>query len=173
MEQEDVLASMSKGFGWLDLFREDIEVVFGEWNQRPLDQKHVKDLLNDFISDGCRRFHNSMSIVLQASNWDRTGRLDENPKTRNCAPLRLNNVGGKVKILFAGGRHRYQALRKYLDTIKGYQAHLKGVLAEVAADSDSERDDPERRNTAIHLTYLNGEISLNGKWLVEVFIQGA
>lgn len=163
------------GYARFDLIENYNSLSFGHWNSRPVMQNQLQSLYQSFLINGVDRFNpiHALPLVLP-KEWIVDGTVEKNHEKRANLPiLRISDKAPKDwKIKVAGGRHRTEAIQKWVlkmqrdvNTLEVEQKRMaKQAMEDVAAETNDINNSVEQR-----LQRLKGVLEYHGQWIVTVF----
>lgn len=166
------------GYAILDLRYFGEKLAFGTWNSRPLKTIHVQRLQESFQQNGLERFEEKsvIPLVMDKSIIDLSS-LSKDPSPTDTS--KLPQLKFKVpedsipSIKCAGGRHRFEALKRYLkDLDQAYDAlGTKRTALEQLDDTQLSHEDIQfySNDSVKELQRIGGVLAFGGKWLVAVY----
>lgn len=165
------------GYAILDLVAFEDKLTFGTWNARPLKVAHVQRLLASFQQNGLERFDEKSVIPLVMPKK----LVDLSSLTNNPAPPDTNKLPqlkftvpetSIINIKCAGGRHRFEALKRYLDDLGKERDSFQNTLNAVERTKDDDLTDEDvtlHKDTIEALERVGGILASEGKWLVAIY----
>lgn len=174
--QQRALKQALLGYATLDLVEHSKRLVFGLWNNRPINAPHVKRLLLSFEQDGLERFDEKtvIPIVLKKSLVDPSSLTQDIADRAKLPELKIYEEGNdSLSIPCAGGRHRMRALEDYLENIRKKEKEVqkkRSAISNIADEALTEEDISYYNKESVkQLQHLGGILKYNGRWLVAVY----
>ena len=168
-ESQKSIISLNK----LDFRRPPVELRFGRWNNRPVTEKHVKQLLASMRKQGVRAFNPANRIPLIAKRSDLVnGCITRDTHLGADVPmLELSAAGlGKGEIIAAGGQHRWAAWKMAYEqgkkNIDKYEAQL------TALRSKEPKGEKAKRTRETNISKITEEIKTERNFLDAISIWG-
>jgi hypothetical protein len=160
------------GYARFDLMENYDSLSFGHWNSRPLMQNQVQSLYQSFLINGVDRFNpiHALPLVIP-KEWIVDGTVEKDHKKREELPiLRISDKAPKdYKIQAAGGRHRTEAIKKWVLKMQKDVDALEVEEQRIA--KQAVEDMAENTNDAVkqRLERLRAVLEYHGQWIVTVF----
>jgi hypothetical protein len=166
------------GYARFDLMENYDSLSFGRWNSRPLMQNQVQSLYQSFLMNGVDRFNpiHALPLVLP-KEWIVEGTVEKDHEKREKLPiLCISDKAPKDwKIKAAGGRHRVEAIQKWVlkmqrdvYALEVEERHMAKQAAEdVVAAEINDIDNTATVKQRLHR--LREVLEYYGQWIVTVF----
>ncbi|KAG2365304.1 hypothetical protein BDR07DRAFT_1481418 [Suillus spraguei] len=148
---------------------------FGHWNSRPLMQNQVQSLYQSFIINGVDRFNpiHALPLVLP-KDWIVDGTVEKGHEKKEELPiLRISDKAPKDwKIKAAGGRHRTEAIKKWVlkmqRDVDALEVEEQRIIKRAPEEVEAEINDIDNAvNKRLHK--LREVLEYHGQWIVTVF----
>ncbi|KIK77238.1 hypothetical protein PAXRUDRAFT_167454, partial [Paxillus rubicundulus Ve08.2h10] len=167
------------GYATMDILEYKQRLVFGTWNPRPLRPQQVKRLVDSFHSEGLERFDlkTVIPVVISPSFVDISSLAKHPTEPEKLPPFSLLPAAPKdIPIKCAGGRHRLEAVVRYINEISTDLVRIQEERDAIARilDEDLTPHDLRRFNkeTADEIRRLGGIQKYGGQWMVAVYDEG-
>ncbi|KAG2355770.1 hypothetical protein BDR07DRAFT_1492786 [Suillus spraguei] len=163
------------GYARFDLVENYDSLSFGHWNSRPLMQNQVQSLYQSFIINGVDRFNpiHALPLVLP-KDWIVDGTVEKGHEKKEELPiLRISNKAPKDwKIKAAGGRHRTEAIKKWVlkmqRDVDALEVEEQRIIKREPEEVEAEINDIDNAvNKRLHK--LREVLEYHGQWIVTVF----
>jgi hypothetical protein len=163
------------GYARFDLTENYNNLLFGQWNSRPLMQNQVKLLYQSFLINGVDRFNpiHALPLVLP-KEWIVDGTVEKDHEKREELPiLRISEKAPKDwKVKVAGGRHRTEAIQKWVlkmqRDVDALEVEEKRMAKQAVEDGAAEINDVNNM-VKQRLHRLREVLAYRGQWIVTVF----
>jgi hypothetical protein len=149
------------------------KLIFGKWNNRPVTEKHVKQLLGSMKKQGVRAFNPANRIPLIVEKGD----LASNCVTRDTTlgsevpMLELSEAGkGKGGISAAGGQHRWYAWKMAFDQGRSNIQKIEGQLSGLR--NKALKGDKSKANRTLQIEKLEGDIASEKAFMDAISVWG-
>lgn len=126
---EKHISDITIGYAKTDIIGES-HIVFGEFNNREINEEHVNDLAFSFIKDGL--LHYSPIILLLEKEWIQNQNLPKSytPTSTQTLPILMLTKEGSAafkskKILALTGRHRVHARARVIQVVDNFFGPLQ------------------------------------------------
>jgi len=162
---------------------------WGQFNDRPVDQKAVKTLLASFNGNLENCTDNTAIEVIVRKGWLEEGvtfhETVEGLSIDQVSKLRLSEEGinavGDKNLWVLGGNHRREAVQSYVTTKKKERKGIEKKLEAATSKRKKRRGDTEIEDAETQeeeekmrqmMTRLDGDIAKASEWVVRVYDQG-
>jgi hypothetical protein len=166
--QKMMAEALSARIGWALLHFETFIQLFGKWNQRDLNEPHVKALLNDMELRGVFWLLTStaLPVILEScSIVDLNTVFQEKDIRPDMEPLKWTTPT-KPEIDFAGGHHRHEAHERYKTKLEKEIEQIRGHLDRLGKKITLSTDEHTTINTLrTECTTKIGILKGLGRWL--------
>ena len=125
-------ASIRLGYAFLDLLNPgNVKLVFGRYNNRPIEPARVKSLVTAFKDDGVAPWHDPIALCIPRNWVDKTSLEDHLIEGRTAPRLRFTEAAHGQVIDILGGHHRQQAFKMYMQDLQDDRAALLKRIEQV------------------------------------------
>jgi hypothetical protein len=168
----ELAASAVISYNTMNILHPPKRLMFGQYNNRPIDKSFVKILENDFtISDFTPGLPRSMiPIMLDRSQLD-IGRINTDMGRGVKAP-KLKLAGGVTQITVLGGHHRQAAVSSLKGKFTSEIAKLDKRIEKLNSKSATAKVRDEIANSEAEKKNLGDQIELYSTWGVIVYDAG-
>lgn len=165
------------GYAILDLVEHTPNLVFGTWNSRPLKVGHINRLQKSFEQEGLERFNEKsvIPVALKKKFVDVSSLTQDLTDVKKIPQFKYSTDAetAPTPIKCAGGRHRFEALKRYLQDIRKSYNEVESKRNQISQLSDdvlSVEDIQWYNHDSIkELHHLGGILKYSGQWLVAVY----
>jgi hypothetical protein len=162
----------------MDILEFKQKLVFGTWNPRPLRPQQVNRLVDSFHSEGLERFDlkTVIPVVIPRRFVDISSLAQHPTEPEKIPPFSLLPAAPKdIPIKCAGGRHRLEAVVRYIDEISTELVRIqeeRHAIGRIPDDDLTEHDHHRFSKTANDIKRLGGIKKYGGQWMVAVYDEG-
>lgn len=161
----------------LDILKPPLPLIFGKYNNRPLNEKEARILHGSMVQEGFSpfRYQNMIPLVIAKDAIDPACIHTTVNDIEDAPLLKLTETGGQgAGIIAAGGRHRHRVVELEFERMKERIAKLKTVIAETSTAEGRDGDEMLQRMSMLRNRLRETEERKNqvGIWGVIIFDAG-
>ena len=181
-EQEKGFIGFAKVQVVFDEEQMDVEHRFGEVNKRPLIEKHVKQLLNNYVGQGRHDQAHPLVVMVDEDAIDKSSLCQSAIPYDRLPVLKFKANAENRVITFLNGGHRYKANEEYYVIVKKeseaakqelskHQKKIAAAGAQQQLDEEGHIVDPVGADLKAQDEQLQERKQETKRWLTKVFAE--